>query len=110
MIELISVVDGFNVILGSWIVHIAAFLTLILSIRGAPNYEDDPDKSKQATIVFTALVLLHLLLGVAKYLSLYKSTYFNNKMTFFIMLMVFMTCNLCQNWVFIGEQDKSTLT
>ena len=71
MIELISVVDGFNVILGSWIVHIAAFLTLILSIRGAPNYEDDPEKSKQATIVFTALALLHLLLGVAKYISLY---------------------------------------
>ena len=111
MIELISVVDGFNVILGSWVVHLAAFLTLILCFAGRlPKYEGDPDKTKQATIMYALLVFLHLVLAVVKFISLYRNTYFNNKMTIFIMIMVFMTCELCQNWVFDRGEDINTLT
>ena len=111
MIELISVVDWFNVILGSWVVHLAAFLTLILCFAGRlPKYEGDPDRTKQATIMYTLLVFLHLVLAVVKFISLYHHTYFNNKMTIFIMIMVFMTCELCQNWVFDRGEDINTLT
>ncbi len=41
MIELRNVIDGFNVILGSWIVHLGALLTLVLAIRKPPEYEDE---------------------------------------------------------------------
>ena len=111
MIELISHVSGFNVSLGSWAVHLAAFLTLILCFAGRlPKYEDDPERTKKATIMYTLLVILHLVLAVVKFISLYKDTYVNNKMTILIMAMVFMTCNLCQNWIFNRDEDINTLT
>jgi len=41
MILLKSILDGFNVILGSWVVHVAAFITLASVVR-PPIYEDNP--------------------------------------------------------------------
>ena len=43
MINLLSTVDGFKVILGTWIINATAFLILAFVIR-PPEYEDDPDR------------------------------------------------------------------
>jgi len=110
MLQIRSVVDGFNVILGSWIVHLAAFLTMILAIRVPPTYEDNPERTKHGKIIFANFVILHLSLAVVKYLSLFSSPYFKDKMTIFIMWVVFTTCSLCQNWVFVNGRDTSALT
>ena len=40
MFYLKFVSDGFKVIIGPWIVHMAQFLTLMIMIR-PPDYEDD---------------------------------------------------------------------
>jgi len=71
MLELRSVVDGFNVILGSWIVHVAAFLTLVLVIRVPPDYGEDNPKTQNAKVIFASLVVMHFCLGAIKYVSLY---------------------------------------
>ena len=103
MIQLKSIVDGFNVILGSWIVHLAAFLTLFFVIQSSPDYED-AIRTQQATYLFYGLIIFHITLATIKYVSLFVNDFFWDKTALLTMIVVALACYLCQNWVYAGER------
>ena len=90
--------------------HLAAFLTLVMAIRVPPTYENEPERTFHGKIIFATFVILHFSLAVVKHLSLFRTNYFDDKMSFFILWVAIMTCCLCQNWVFIDGRDRSDLT
>ena len=107
MINLKSGLDGFNVILGSWAVHVASFITLLSVVR-PPTYEDDPDKTTHGKVIYSAFLILHFCCALVKYSSLYLTRYFDAKMCFFVLWTIIMSIYVCQHWVF--TQDRNTPT
>lgn len=99
MIQLRSIVYGFRVILGSWIVHLAAFLVLLFDIR-PPNYKDDRERTQQAKIIYWVLLMTHLVLSIVLYLSLLWTKVFWDKMTILILFVVATTCYMQGNWFY----------
>jgi len=67
MIDLRSCIDGFRVILGGYIIHLAAFLALVCTIRTPPEYTDDPTKTENARTIFISLAVLHSILFVVRF-------------------------------------------
>lgn len=102
MIQLKSIVDGFNVILGSWIVHLAAFLTLVFVIQSSPDYED-AIRTQEAKYLFYGLIIFHLTLAIIKYVSLFVNDFFWDKTALLTMIVVALACYLCQNWVYTDK-------
>ena len=43
MINLLSVVDGFSVIIGPFWCNLAAMITILITIRTPPDYEDEDE-------------------------------------------------------------------
>ena len=110
MIELKNVVDGFNVVLGSWLVHFAAFLTLILAIRKPPEYENDEKTTHDAKMMFSALVIFHLVLGFVRFHSINISMYFWDSLTPLMIAVVILTCFLCDNWIYSTKNTGISYT
>ena len=54
-------VDGFSVIIGSYLVHLAALIVLISCIR-VPEYTDLTRQS-QANTIYWLLLFVHLIIG-----------------------------------------------
>ena len=71
--KLKSVADGFNVIVGSYLTHGAAFLlTLILGIIVQAGSYKDGELSEWDKWLFFLLSGYHLLLGLLKFFQLWK--------------------------------------
>ena len=101
MINLLSVTDGFKVILGSFLLHFAALATMIISVR-PPEY-DDSDRTSGAQVIYYTLIAMHLVLGVVKYIT----TFVNDSMlminAIFMLSVVFILACLCEDWIFPPE-------
>ena len=65
MFYLKSNIDGFKVIIGPWIVHIAQFLTIIITIR-PPEYPDNDEKTSAASSIYAVLVVGHFFVAALK--------------------------------------------
>ena len=89
MIKLKSVAAGFNVILGSYLTQLAAFLTLLLVIRKPPSY-DDEERDSKAKWLFSFLVIYHLALTVFKYCITWLTESLWNMMPFIMFGVVIM--------------------
>ena len=109
MIQLKSVVDGLNIILGSPIVNLACLLTLLLAIRGPPSYPDDPERDTNAKVTYSMLVLLHACLTFVKTWSLFVSRFFWDKQTLLTLITVVLAANICVDWLF-GQGPSGELT
>ena len=111
MIKLKSVAAGFNVILGSYLTQLAAFLTLLLVIRKPPSY-DDEERDSKAKWLFSFLVIYHLALAVFKYCITWLTEGLWNMMPFIMFGVVIMVTQLQQNWIYneerINDEDKDT--
>ena len=55
MITTNSVTDGFSVILGTYITHLAAFLTLLLVVQKPPEYESE-ERNQLAKVSFFCML------------------------------------------------------
>ena len=96
--------DGFNVILGSYLTQLAAFLTMVLVIRTPPEYETpDSDRTFRAKIIFSFLVLLHLTLAIFKYVIIWVTARLWEKMPYFMFTVVLTAALIQQNWIFDSE-------
>ena len=110
MINILSTVDGFKVIMGSWIVNLAALLTLLLAIRSPPDYGEDSQRTYHAKLLFSGLVLIHLFLGIVKYVSLFLSRVFWDWIVLFCLVNIVVMVYICQNWLYIDGRDINDLT
>ena len=63
-----SVVDGLKVILGGWVLHVAAFVTIIA--YGRPPGYDDPEKVRKSEAIFIQLVISHFGFALATFYDL----------------------------------------
>ena len=94
MLHLKSSVDGFKVILGSMMLNLVIFLTLIIAVR-PPEYPDER-KTTQARNLYIMLVVYHLGFCVISYLSEFIiPKYFRNKSTFTMIFAVVLLTYLC---------------
>ena len=95
MIDLRSINDGFNVILCTWLIHLAAFLTLLGAISRPPEYENDEERTRKAKWIFGLLVAGHFVYGIIKWLSLHYTNFFDDKKEIGVILLVVMVIHLC---------------
>jgi len=95
MIDLRSITDGFNVILCTWLIHLAAFLTLIGTIWQPPEYENDEERTKSAGWIFGLLVVGHFVYAIAKWLSLFYTNFFDDKKEIGVIFLVVMVIHIC---------------
>ena len=94
MIDLRSLNDGFNVILCTWLIHLAAFIAL-LTTSPPPEYENDEDRTAKAKWIFGLLLVMHLVYAIAKWLFLHRTNFFDDKKEIGVILMVVMVIHLC---------------
>ena len=110
-----SLVDGFMVVLGSYIVHLAAALTILICFwwnGSVPEYEDNGDRSKHATIVFWILLLFHALMAFVKYAALEVEwgKWFWDKLPLFVFIVISMACYLAHHWIFNIDRPEASIT
>ena len=82
-----STVDGFKIAIGSWIVNLAAFLAMLISIRWPPEYENEV-MNRNAKWTFVLLICMHALVCYVKVHALYVTDYFWDKQTLLMLIVV----------------------
>ena len=108
-INLKSVVDGFRVIILGFIQNIIIAITMAAVVR-PPVYEGDEEKTRNAKILYGVLIGYHLLMAVVRFSSLFVTKKLRSKMTFFMMISVFLISCICQNWVYVADLTPMTRT
>lgn len=91
--------EGFMVLLGSYVLHLAALITMVFIVRAPPAYESEL-RNTNAQIVFSVLILYHIALTAVDYLALWRTRYFQDKLFIFMLAVIFITGYLCINWVY----------
>ena len=99
MLNLKSVIDGFKVVMGSWLIHIAALLTMVIFVR-PPDYPEDAGKTREAKIVYSVLIILHFVLTIVKFVKLYVSDKISMLGPAFMLIVVILLIHLIENWAF----------
>ena len=99
MFSYISVIDGFKVILGSYLLHVAAFLSMIIAVR-PPDYTDNPEQTEKAKTIYYVLLTMHIVLAVLKYINIFvnKKLMVVNAISMFGVILIF--GHLCEDWIF----------
>ena len=97
--------DGFLIVMGSWVVNAAAFLTILTAVWSPPEYEDK-DRQAQAKIIFFCLLAQHLAFAVMKYVTLYRTEYYEKWSTILVILQLVLMCFILRDWVFYVNADK----
>ena len=103
--QLLSTVDGFKIVIGSWIINLAALLAMLIAIRAPPAY-DDPYLDKEATWTYCLLILMHAIMSFVKVWSLYIGTYFWDKQTILMLFVVGIQILICRNWLYNEDRDS----
>ena len=78
-----SVVDGFQIILGSYLTQLTAALTLAIAIR-PPEYEGNEQRTKEAQRLYAFLIFWHVCLALVIYLNFWVTKFFQDKLTVFM--------------------------
>ena len=78
MLNLISNIDGFKVVIGGFVQNLAIVLTLAIAVR-PPVYEGDEDKTSDARWVYALLILFHFVLAVVRYASMFMTNALRDK-------------------------------
>lgn len=109
MLNLISVIDGFKVVIGGHIQNLCVVLALAIAVR-PPEYPGNEEMTSKAKWVYGGLICFHLLLAVVRFCSMFVTNKLRDKQSIFMLLSVFVITYLCQNWVYFGalEFDSST--
>ena len=99
MLNLKSVIDGFKVVIGNWMVHIAALLTMIIFVR-PEEYNDDHGRSDRAMGIYIALIIMHIVLALVKFIKMFVTDEISIITPVFMLLVVIMTIYMCEDWFF----------
>ena len=99
MIFLKNAVDGFKLIIGSFVFH-AVFLIAMALVLRPPEYEDK-ERTSEALAVYIFLICYHLGLGTIRYWNLFMSNVWRGHVTLWMMLTVVIMVLLCQRWVYV---------
>ena len=94
-----SVVDGFQIILGTFMVHIAATLSLIFFIR-LVEYDDQDERNKQVKWIYAGLIILHFSFAAIKWHATYRGGFWWDKMVILITVLCFLACYFMGDWIF----------
>ena len=97
--------DGLLIVMGSWMVNLAAFLTLLTAVWYPPEYEDK-DRQAQAWTIFFCLLAQHLAFAIIKYVTLYRSEICEKWSTILVILQLVLMCYILRDWVFYVDADK----
>ena len=87
MLNLISVIDGFKVVIGGFVQNLAIVLTLAIAVR-PPVYEGDADRTNDARWVYALLIIFHLVLALVRYFSMFVTNALRDKQTIFMLISV----------------------
>ena len=102
MVNLISTIDGFRVVIGSWMIHIAELLVIIISLHKPPVYPTE-ERTTEATWLFCWLCIMHFGMAVIKLDTMYHSTAMWETITICLMLVCATMNWLCQSWLYPAE-------
>ena len=102
MFYLKFVSDGFKVIIGPWIVHMAQFLTLMIMIR-PPDYEDDEEKTRAAHVIYGVLIAGHFGIGAMKYYTMHVNGVLSPIYSVLMLSCVITLVYLCDKWIYIPD-------
>ena len=105
MINLNSLVDGFAVIIGSYLMNAIMFLTLLFAVR-VPDFDDDRNAVKPYLLV----VFLHFALSVLRYHNLYYSNVSFILISVAMFAVVGTIVYLSSHWIYTSELDPAALT
>ena len=94
MFYLKSNLDGFKVIIGPWIVHLAQLLTIFITIR-PPEYQDNEEKTRSASSIYAVLVIGHFFIAALKYCTCMVSNVLAPMYTVFMLTCVVTLIYLC---------------
>lgn len=97
--------DGFLIVMGSWVVNLAAFLTMLTAVWNSPEY-DDKDRQAEAETIFFCLLVQHVAFAVIKYVTLYHSEIFEKWSTILVILQLVLMCYILRDWVYYVDADK----
>ena len=103
-----SVVDGLKVILGGWVLHVAALITIIA--YGRPPGYDDPEKERKSELIFIQLVILHSGFALATFYDMldYKKLISLNVLG--IIFEIIVIIQICQDWFFLPVEDTTPIS
>ena len=102
-----SIVDGFNIVIGTPVTNIAAFFVLCIVIRKPPHYTKDSNKSADqlnydARLIFSILIIAHFFTAI--FMLLLRSQRFRNNVvslvSIFMALWSVILCNISGGWSF----------
>ena len=94
-----SVVDGFQIILGSYLTQFTAALTLVFFIR-PPEYEGNEQRTKEALRLYVILIFWHVWLTLVIWSNFWYTKFFQDKLTIFMICQLLLACYICENWVY----------
>ena len=109
MINLDSVIDGFRVIIGGFILNLVALVTIIIAVR-PPEYEDDEELTHTAFVIYITLLVNHLTLAAVRYLSLFQTRLLRDYMVCFMIVQVVIVCILSQRFIYTEDLRAVTKT
>lgn len=104
-----SSIDGFKVVLGSYMQHILCIIMLAAAVR-PPTFDGDDDRTRNATILYGFLFPYHLLIGAVKYLYMDMFATMADKISVMMFLCVVLQIYICQYWVYMPETFYAGLT
>ena len=99
MLFLKNAIDGFKLVIGSFVIHCVFILTMVIALR-PPKYEDE-ERTNEALGIYIFLIFYHLALGGVRYWNLFLSNQFRANITIWMMLTVVVIILLCQRWIYI---------
>jgi len=106
MINLNSLVDGFSVITGSYVLNFVMFLTLLIVVR-VPEFSGD---DRNALEPYLLMVFLHISLSVLRYHNLYLS----NESFILISVAMFAVIGtivyLSSEWIYASDLNHGAFT
>ena len=85
--------------MGTFLVHIAAWLAMSIFIR-PPEYEYEPERTKEAKMIYWFLLIFHIVMTYIKWHSTFYDKYYWDKMTTFLLILCLLITYLCGNWVY----------
>ena len=109
MIFLKSVIDGCQVILGTYLLHLAALITMVICIR-IPEYENDETRNSQAVTIFWLLLAMHFVLAVYQYLRLFWIESLDMAGPILMFGVVVIMTDLAGTWFFRLDKDETSMT
>ena len=104
MINLLQMTDGFKVILGSFFVHLAALITMIVEVR-PPEYTDDMQRTDKARSIYWCLLTMHMCICIVRGVTIFvneDAAFANPFLTLYVVIIVAI---LCKNWVYPVEDN-----